>query len=165
LALRKSFKDRGITIDDLGEFTSKVTAYRRRRTHEIEDEVATEIEKQQMERPRLQNSGPLPTQSQAEMNCLAAADLDIAPAILSRTLTEAEMYAEAHGLLHLGEAQKAWEAFAEVEARRRASHCEGGSMHPGIYSCELKRLTIARIADLQEQIEWLKALQDSRPLI
>lgn len=151
LALHKTLKAEGVSVGDLEKLEQDLNN-KRRDIHKIEDQVAADVH-----RARLFD-GPLPGQSQSEMNYLAAADLQIADAMLDKALAEAEMHCQPDEVPKLQLAQSAWKTFANAEAAYRSLFCKGGTMYPTVFSSELERLTVSRIAELKAHVEWQKSM-------
>jgi uncharacterized protein YecT (DUF1311 family) len=150
ITLHKTLKAEGLSVKDLEMLEQDITN-RRRGIQKIEDQVAADVHKARLD-------GPLPGQSQSEMNYLAAADLRIADAMLEKALAEAEMHCQPDEVEPLHAAQVAWTTFAQAEAAYRSLFCKGGSMYRTVYPSELERLTISRIAELKAHVEWQKEL-------
>ena len=145
LTLHKTLKEAGLSVEDVDAFDAELT--RRIAKGAKEDEVAAEL---------AQMAGPGFGESQAEMNILAGAELNIARAVMNKALEELKMSNCNTELAD--QSQRAWTRFAEKEARLKASVVEGGSMYPLVYAAELERLTIARIADVREHTEYLRSI-------
>lgn len=145
LVLHSSLKDAGISLSELELFEAELT-----RRRQVEDEVTAELHES------LQAVAP--EETQAGMNRIAGADLQIANAMLEKALTEAEMQGDGAYAKQLNDSQKRWKAYAESEAAYRAAIFEGGTVYPTIHLTELEQLTVRRIADLRAHVKWLKSL-------
>lgn len=146
LALHKELKSEGMTVTDLDSLEQELTT-RRKVARQIEEQVAAEIAE-----------APRPGETQADMNVLAEADLDVSKAMLAKAVRELEIHASPDELEQLSKAQRAWQRYADTEAISRAAFYTGGSMYPMVYSYELEQITVARIADLRTRLEWLKEM-------
>ena len=150
LALHKSLKEQGLSLDDLDELEKDLTR-RRRKVRDIEDEVSKELSE-------LRYDGPKPGESQSDMNRLASADTDVANALLERVIIEMAMVCGDEQEPKLRSSQEAWQKYAVAEAKFRSSIFEEGTVYPTMYLSEIERLTVARIADLRAHLAWLKSL-------
>jgi uncharacterized protein YecT (DUF1311 family) len=150
LALHKELKTEGMTISDLDRLEDELSR-RRKVAHRIEDQVAAELAQQR-------NWQPAPGQSQAEMNILGGADLEISRAMLARAVLELEMHHGSSGVELLRAAQEAWEVYANAEAKFGASMFEGGTAYPTIFLSELERLTVSRVAQIRSHTDYLRKL-------
>ncbi|MCH9806714.1 MAG: DUF1311 domain-containing protein [Alphaproteobacteria bacterium] len=145
-ALKREMDDADLSIDDLLALDEDIR--KRRQNHRnIEDEVQDAISSHRVVSAR---------DTQGGMNSLAAADLEVARSMLKKAVVELELVCEGTDRERFEEAQQAWEQYAEAEARHRASSFEGGTIYPTIYLPELERLTVSRIADIKEHMNWLE---------
>ena len=91
-------------------------------------------------------------QSQSEMNQDAARDAAKADVELNKAYKKLLGSLDDEGMKLLKEAQRAWIAFRDAEAKRSADEARGGSMAPMLYSGALTRLTKERIQHLQDSV-------------
>jgi len=143
LELHQQLKKENLTIEDIDRLEDKLSS-RRRRTFDLENATALELESR---------DGPLPGMAQQEMNRSAAADLDVAKAELKRVCLQLSFHLDEAEASAFAATQKAWEKFADAEARLAASPFEGGSMQAGILFAAKTELVVRRIAEIKGKIE------------
>jgi uncharacterized protein YecT (DUF1311 family) len=88
--------------------------------------------------------------SQQAMNHTAQAEREAIEQELDRLVDDIARKSESDGIR---EVQKAWRAFAEAEATRKADAFTGGSMYPLIYHTTFKQLTSDRLNQLKAWLE------------
>lgn len=151
LDVRKKLRESGLTVKDLRSFEDELT--KRHKKNDTEDEVAAELALGRSSSV----DGSVIGETQAEMNILAGADLDIIRAMMAKAMHELVISASCNGD-SFETSQKAWERYAKAEARARSVFCEGSSMYPSHCTAALKELTVSRIADIREQIKYLRSM-------
>jgi uncharacterized protein YecT (DUF1311 family) len=150
LDLHKLLQAEGLTLDDLHQIEQSMTQ-RKSSKRAIEDNVTTQV-------TIMSTKTPLPGETQSDMNRLRFADVDIAESLMQKALLEAEMHCNELEACKLRAAQDAWKAYSVAEAEFRSQSFEGGTMYPLMYASELEGMTIARIAELREYVEWVRKL-------
>ena len=150
LDLRQKLKAEGLTADDLQSTIDLVLATNTKR-RSIEDRVTGEIVRQKIE-----IDGPVLCQT--EMNFVAAMDLKIADARLERTLFDLKKHLGREKDSLIEESQTAWQNYAVAQSKLDALYCEGGTMYPTVRRASQEAITVKRIAEIEELLEYLKTL-------
>lgn len=91
-------------------------------------------------------------QNQPELNQMAAKDAGKADAELNRVYKKVLASLDDEGARLLREAQRAWIAYRDAEAKRAADEARGGSMAPMLYSGAIAELTQDRIKRLRSTL-------------
>jgi uncharacterized protein YecT (DUF1311 family) len=91
-------------------------------------------------------------QSQLELNQQSYGEFQKADKQLNATYTALTAKISAAGKARLREAQISWLRFRDQECAFEAMGTEGGSIHPMIVNACLARLTLARVKDLEHQL-------------
>jgi uncharacterized protein YecT (DUF1311 family) len=91
-------------------------------------------------------------QTQVELNQQSNAEFQKADKQLNETYTALMAKISAAGKTRLREAQITWLRFRDQECAFEAMGTEGGSVHPLIVNACLARLTLARVKDLDNQL-------------
>jgi uncharacterized protein YecT (DUF1311 family) len=91
-------------------------------------------------------------QTQMELNQQSSDDYQKADKRLNATYTALMAKISAAGKARLREAQISWLRFRDQECAFEAMGTEGGSIHPLIVNSCMARLTLARVKDLEQQL-------------
>lgn len=93
------------------------------------------------------------SQTQAEMNATAYANYKKADAQLNKVYKQLMLTLDKNEKPLLIQAEKDWLKFRDSHCKFDASHYEGGSIQPLIYSTCLEELTKKRIAEIKISIK------------
>lgn len=152
LDLHERMSRGNVTIEALTSFEEQLLS-KTRRLRTIEDRLLPSP------------SAPLPDedapafQTQAEMNQHAADRFAHAERELAAEVEAVEAQLDGDAISMFTASHKQWLKYRQKQAELAASFYEGGSMQPLIHFGEMERLTISRIAEIQD------FLQNSREMI
>lgn len=152
VALHAGMKEQGLTPESLMDFEKQLTM-RRSKLRAIEDAVVIEVESKQHNPAFDSNTEQDEFLSQVDMNEIASESLRVAQYVLDSTLDIVQDEMSESQVKAIWATQRNWKKYAEAQAELVASLVEGGSMQPMIYASELERITIQRIAELEDYIK------------
>jgi uncharacterized protein YecT (DUF1311 family) len=150
LMLNKEMREQRISLPDLKKLEEAIlNKEKATERHAIsikkEIKIATEIENREFI-------------TQAEMNEHAYEAFKRADEKLKNVIKSLERYLDKTELINLGKVQDAWEVFRKEQAEFSSHEYRGGSIQPLIYYAELERLTVARAASLQSDVDYFASI-------
>lgn len=149
VTLKKAMDDAGLDAGDLDALTEELLG-KTQRVRKREDEVVAGLSAA---------ANPAEPMTQLEMNNAQQNRAQEAALVLDRVNVEFADHLERDDAARLVKAMKAWETFVESHAEIARSMFRGGSMEPLAYWAERERMTVTRIAELQELIAQRRALE------
>lgn len=147
LSLRKELDNKNVTLEDLKKFENElmwraVIAEELSISYEQEAQQIREIDSSHM--------------TQSEMNIVAFQAYQNAEQKLDGLIEQLKAFLSPNERNHFDKVNEAWRSYLRIHADFEASKYEGGSIQPLIHAKSLEKATIARIVEIESELEFIK---------
>jgi uncharacterized protein YecT (DUF1311 family) len=144
LELHEKLQEQNISLEQLDAF-EKSLLQRRNQVRKIEDKLYTEA---------ISEADPTAHMNQQEMNIYAANRADEMDLKLGKVVDELQTWMHTDEKQAFTKAHEAWLQYRANQAEFASLQFEGGSMQPFILFGERSRLTIERMSELTNELEF-----------